>query len=97
MIDRTLRRYEKYKSGKSVPYFSCLNIFYAFSQLELCIYQQTFQMTSAFSPDGSEPLGRTLRSDRLRQESEDIKDFYQLDSVVEFLTGFEGRKFTLDC
>ena len=53
-------------------------------------------MTSAFSPDGSEPLGRTLRSDRLRQENEDIKDFYQLDSVVAFLAGFEGKKAPLD-
>ena len=50
-------------------------------------------MTSAFSPDGSEPLGRTLRSEKLRPETESVVDFYQLDSVIDYLKDFEGELF----
>ena len=50
-------------------------------------------MTSAFSPDGSEPLGRTLRSEKLRPETESVVDFYQLDSVIDYLKDFEGKFF----
>ena len=50
-----------------------------------------FQMsTTAFAPDGSEALGRTLCSDRLRPDNREIVDFYQLDAVIDFLAGFEG-------
>ena len=50
-------------------------------------------MTSAFSPDGSEPLGRTLRSEKLRPETESVVDFYQLDLVIDYLKDFEGKFF----
>ena len=47
-------------------------------------------MTSAFSPDGSEPLGRKLTKRRLRPDSISISDFYRLNEVSDFLTGHEG-------
>mgnify|MGYP000154353256 CR=1 FL=1 len=47
-------------------------------------------MTSAFAPDGSEPLGRRLSQTRLRPESVNIPTFYRLDEVEQFLIGFEG-------
>ena len=50
-------------------------------------------MASAFSPDGSEPLGRTLRGDRLRPATAELVEFYQLEKVVEFLEGFGGKFF----
>jgi len=46
--------------------------------------------TTAFAPDGSEALGRTLCSDRLRPDNREIVDFYKLDAVIDFLAGFEG-------
>ena len=47
-------------------------------------------MSSAFSPDGSEPLGRTLVKKSLRPESIALEQFYRLPEVTRFLIGYEG-------
>jgi len=47
-------------------------------------------MTSAFAPDGSEPMGRKLTTNQLRDRATLIQDFYKLDLVEQFLVGYEG-------
>ena len=51
-------------------------------------------MSSAFAPDGSEPLGRILTKVKLRTQMESIPQFYQLDKVTQFLVGYEGNKLS---
>ena len=48
-------------------------------------------MTSAFAPDGSEPMGRKLTTNQLRDRATLIQDFYKLDLVEQFLVGYEGK------
>ena len=48
-------------------------------------------MTSAFAPDGSEPMGRKLATNQLRDRATLIQDFYKLDLVEQFLVGYEGE------
>lgn len=47
-------------------------------------------MASAFSPDGSEPLGRQIAKSQVRPQGIAVEDFYQLDKVTQFLIGYSG-------
>lgn len=47
-------------------------------------------MASAFSPDGSEPLGRQIEKCKVRPEAISVEDFFQLDKVTQFLIGYSG-------
>ena len=49
-----------------------------------------FRMSTPFSPDGSEPLGRRLARGRIRPPSVSVPSFYQLETVSTFLKGCEG-------
>lgn len=47
-------------------------------------------MTSAFSPDGSEAMGRVIERRKLRPDSISVSDFYDLGKVASFCESIKG-------